>query len=144
MYIVDKNNKFDLIETNIFLDGYTLQSKNKSFSIGGIKILNINIINKKMAYPFVSKVVKKKYNKLIDLLTELMVSDDDTGGSIFEVLNMIEKFKQEVKNKYRKYLKRKELEEMAEKLIFFQKQAKKKEMELRKYFNNSKKNNHAK
>ena len=144
MYIVDKSNKFDLIETNIFLDGYTLHSKNKSFSIGGIKILNINIINKKMAYPFVSKVVKKKYNKLIELLTELMVSDDDTGGSIFEVLNMIEKFKQEVKNKYRKYLKRKELEEMAEKLIFFQKQAKKKEMELRKYFNNSKKNNHAK
>ena len=50
---------------------------------------------------------------------------------------MIEKFRQEVKNKYRKYLKRKELEEMSSKLKFLEKQASiKKEELINSYKNN--------
>ena len=48
----------------------------------------------------------KKYDKLIKYLTELLVSADDTGDAMREALNQIEKFRLEIKIKYRKFLKR--------------------------------------
>lgn len=45
-----------------------------------------------------------------------------------EVLNRIEKFREEIKIKYRKYLKRKELEQMATHLQFLKKQASEQQM----------------
>ena len=57
-------------------------------------------------------------------LTELLISDDDTGESFRLVLDRIEKFRQEIKNKYRRFLEKKELEIMAKQLSALQKQAK--------------------
>lgn len=54
---------------------------------------------------------------------ELLTSDDDTGESLREALNRIEKFRQEIKNKYRHFLKKKELEEMGKQLKLFQQEA---------------------
>ena len=67
--------------------------------------------------------VFKKYDKLILTLTDLLVDDDDTGDSLREALNRIEKFRLEIKIKYRKYLKKKELEKMSKQLIKLKKEA---------------------
>lgn len=72
----------------------------------------------------------QKYRKLLALLTELLISDDDTGDTFREALNQIEKFRQEVKNKYRTYLTKKELEQMSKQLKVFQLEAQTRYIEL--------------
>ena len=101
--------------------GFMMNTK-KSFSINGVSIGNLKIINKKLAYPLVSKKVNTKFKKLINLLTELIVSDDDSGDTFREALNQIEKFRLEIKNK--------ELEEMSKKLKMLKKMAEDKLIEL--------------
>lgn len=128
MYSVDNTkykNKYKLIDEAelIELDGFMMGSKNKVFKINGEDIKDIKVVNTKLASSLVSKQVSKKYEKLINYLTELLVDDDDSGDSLREALNQIEKFRQEIKNKYRKYLKEKELEIMSKKLVLLQKEA---------------------
>ena len=76
--------------------------KNKVFNIGDYKVSNIVFYSKILW----EKVVSSKVMKLIKYLTELLVSDDDTGDAMREALNQIEKFRLEIKIKYRKFLKR--------------------------------------
>ncbi len=106
------------------LDGFLMPTKKGKFVVHGQTIHRVKIINKQLAYPIVYQKVRKKYNRLISLLTELLVSDDSSGDCFREALNQIEKFRLEVKNKYRSYLKRKELEMMSKQLSTLQKQAK--------------------
>ena len=135
MYSVDskKKNKSKLVDKTelIELDGFMMGSKNKTFKIDGNEVRDIKVVDTKLASALVSKQVSKKYEKLIDYLTELLVDDDDSGDSYREALNQIEKFRQEIKNKYRKYLKQKELEAMSKKLVVLQKEATKKLYEIR-------------
>ena len=72
-------------------------SNKKVFTINGCKITDIEICNKKMAYPIASKKANKKYRDLIKILTDLLVDDDDSGETCREALNQIEKFRQAVK-----------------------------------------------
>ena len=80
-------------------------------------------LNSLSAHPLISKKVAKEYKKLVATLMELLTSDDDTGETFREALNRIEKFRQEIKNKYRHFLKKKELEEMGKQLQVFKQEA---------------------
>lgn len=136
MYSVDNykyKNKYKLIDKTelIDLEGFMMGSKNKVFKINGESIRDIKVIDKNLAYSLVTKQVSKKYEKLISYLTELLIDDDDSGDSYREALNQIEKFRQEIKNKYRKYLKQKELEAMSKKLVVLQKEANKRLDEIK-------------
>ena len=117
------------------LYGFIMPSKKKSFSISGVNVFNIKIVNKELAHPIVSKTVFNKFKKLISLLTELLISDDDTGDTFREALNQIEKFRLEIKNKYRVYLEQKELEEMSKKLKLLKKTSENKLIELNNFYN---------
>ena len=134
MYSVDnkKKNKNKLIDKTelIELDGFIMGSKNKVYKIGGNEVRDIKVVDNKLATALVNAQVSKKYQKLINYLTELLVDDDDSGDTYREVLNQIEKFRQEIKNKYRKFLKEKELEAMSKKLIILQKEANKRLFEI--------------
>ena len=127
MYSVDskKKNKNKLIDKTeiIELDGFMMGSKNKTFKIEGNEVRDIKVVDTKLASALVTKQVSKKYEKLINYLTELLIDDDDSGETYREALNQIEKFRQEIKNKYRKFLKQKELENMSKKLVILQKEA---------------------
>ncbi|MBR4618937.1 MAG: hypothetical protein IKO49_06500 [Bacilli bacterium] len=123
-------NKLDFVN----IDGYVMKSKSKYFMIDGEKITDIKIINDNLVHNIISEKVNKKYNRLIKELTNLLLSeDDDAEGSMNEILNRIEKFRQEIKFKYRSYLKNKELEKMARQLRIFQKEAKIKLEEINNY-----------
>ena len=129
MYILIKN-KLKKSKVN-FIDGevYSYKMPNKNgFYIEGNSISNIIIYNKKLAHPLVSKIVDNKFNKLIDKITELLVSEDsdDEGDTYREALTLIEKFRVLVKNKYRSFLKKNELEKMSDKLKILQKECNKK------------------
>lgn len=112
------------------IDGFLMASGNKAFKVDGSNIRKIRVMNKKLANPLASKKVSQRYNQLIVLLTELLVDDDGSGESCREALNQIEKFRLEIKNKYRDYLLKSELEKMASQLALLQKEANKKLFEI--------------
>ena len=112
------------------LDGFVMAPRGKGFSINGQLVKKINIIEKKLAMKIVTEKVLKKYYKLIEMLTELLISDDDTGESFREALNQIEKFRLEIKNKYREFLKKKELEMMSKQLRSLKKEADRRFLEI--------------
>lgn len=134
MYSIDnkKKNKNKLVDKTelIELDGFMMGSKNKVYKIKGNEVRDIKVIDTNLASALVKQQVSKKYEKLIAYLTELLVDDDDSGDTYREALNQIEKFRQEIKNKYRKFLKQKELEMMSKKLIVLQKEANKRLFEI--------------
>lgn len=109
--------------------GFMMTSK-RGVTVSGVLVKNLEILNKKLANGVVTKQVLKKYNKLILVLTDLLISDDDTGDSFREVLNHIEKFRLEVKVKYRDYLKRKEIEMMSKQLTLLKKEADRRMLEI--------------
>ena len=82
----------------------------------------------------VSKKVKAKYKRLIAKITELFLDEDgDEAGNMSEVLNRIEKFRQEIKYKYRSYLEKKEISLMAKQLRNLQKEAQKRYIDATTY-----------
>lgn len=126
MYVVKRQkNKNSLIAKEELknITGFRMTSNNKSLTIADSKVVNIIVSNKKLAHPLIYKKVIKKYNRLIAILTELLISDDDSGDSFREALNQIERFKVEIKSRYREYLKQKELELMSKQLKALQKEA---------------------
>ncbi len=116
-----KYQDFDQIKN---LEGFLMPSRGNKFKIQGMVVKDILVVDVMLAKGLVRDYVDKKYRKLIAELTELLISDDDTGEPFRIALNRIEKFRQEVKNKYRIYLEKKELEIMAKQLSALQKQAK--------------------
>ena len=105
------------------LDGFMMPSRSKMFRIGDTTVRDLCLLNKSITNPIVSEKVFKKYEKLIRELADLLVDDDDDGSSYREALNQIEKFRLEIKNKYRKFLLQKELERMSKQLLAIQKEA---------------------
>lgn len=140
MYLIIREEKKMAKTTKIEyqeLDGYLMPSKNHYFKIQGQVIKDIKVMNKKLVHPLISSKVFSKYQKLINYLMELLISDDESGASCRQALNEIERFRQEIKNKYRKYLTKKELETMGVQLEIFQKEAKRKFFEIQDSFSMS-------
>lgn len=136
MYIItNKKNKYKLTDKNALdsINGFLFGGSRRVHKIKGQEISKLVIYNKKLAHPVVKKQVDKKYKKLIDMLTDLLISDDDTGRSQMQALNEIEKFRQIIKNKYREFLTKKDLEEMSKQLTIMQKTAKSKIVELQNF-----------
>lgn len=133
MYVISKysstGNLLDL-DRLANLVSFPMGSSKKVFKIKGSEITNIDICNKKMAYPIAYKKVDKKYRALIKLLTELLIDDDDSGESFREALNQIERFRMMIKNKYRNFLIKEEIEMMSKQLVVLQKEAKKRLMDI--------------
>lgn len=133
MYHISMKKTCGKISSNLNFDdlvGFSMTSRSKGFKIQGDVIRNVRIFSKKLAVHLVTDKVLKKYNKLISLLTELLISDDDTGDTFREALNHIEKFRLEIKIKYREFLKKKELEMMSKQLSTLKKEAERRLVEI--------------
>ena len=105
MYKVKTNNKASKKITNkvdfVNLDGFLMPSKKQYFIINSERIKDIKVVDNELIKAMVSKKVKAKYKRLIAKITELFLDEDgDEAGNMSEVLNRIEKFRQEKKKKY--------------------------------------------
>ena len=89
-----------------------LVSRRKKFMLDkNTSVVHIRVLNKKFIHNLVKKKVDIRYEKLLKDLTLLLITDQ------------IERFRQEIKNKYKLYLTRKELDKMAKQLVHMQKEA---------------------
>ena len=105
------------------VDGYMLKSRSRSFTFLKTSVSNIRVINREFIHNLVKKKVDIRFENLMKKLVLLLISDDDTGESARLILDRVERFRQEIKNKYKMYLTKKELDEMAKQLIHLQKEA---------------------
>lgn len=112
------------------LDGVLMKSSGKSVSINGQEVTKIKVVSFELAKGMYQRQVGKKYDKLIKFITDLLMSDDDTGEAYREALNQIEKFRLEIKNRFRIYLEKEQLEFMAKQLSVLKRQAKMQCLEL--------------
>lgn len=144
MYIVkscnSKNHKLVNSVNFVNIDGFMMPSKNNSFMINSERIKDIKIVDRKLILNVINKKVTKKYQRLVRELTDLLIEEsDDEGTAMRQILDKIEKFRQEIKFKYRSYMKKKDLELMAKQLRMFQGEAKKRLLEANTYnYTNSK------
>ena len=104
MYKVKTNNKASKKIINkvdfVNLDGFLMPSKKQYFIINSERIKDIKVVDNELIKAMVSKKVKAKYKRLIAKITELFLDEDgDEAGNMSEVLNRIEKFRQEIKYK---------------------------------------------
>ena len=107
------------------LDGFIMSYKKKYFMIDGEKVSFVKVVDEDLVKNIVTNQVRRKYKNLIKVLTDYLISEsDDEQGTMREVLDRIEKFRQEIKNKYRSYLEKDELEKMSSQLKVLQKEAK--------------------
>ena len=138
MYKVQTNNKASKKIINkvdcVNLDGFLMPSKKQYFIINSERIKDIKVVDNELIKAMVSKKVKAKYKRLIAKITELFLDEDgDEAGNMSEVLNRIEKFRQEIKYKYRSYLEKKEISLMAKQLRNLQKEAQKRYIDATTY-----------
>lgn len=142
MYVIVKKKKklHNVIFDTSELVGFKLNSRKKAFCIDGVNVSNIVVYERKIVNRLAYNKVLKKYNKLIKVLTDLFISDDDSGESFRLALNEMEKFRLEVKNKYRIFLTKKDLEYMSLKLSILKKQAQKSLDELIYSYENTNRN----
>ena len=129
MYFLNRKKMKDIVD-DLYLSGVMFGIENRSYKIGTVIIKNLEIYDKKLAHPIAVMQVKKKYEKIMNILPDLLISDDDSGESIRSALNEIERFRQIIKNKYREYLKEKDLKLMSSQLKVLQREAKSKYLEM--------------
>lgn len=129
MYFLNRKKMKDIVD-DLYLSGVMFGIENRSYKIDTVIIKNLEIYDKKLAHPIAVMQVKKKYEKLMNILPDLLISDDDSGESIRSALNEIERFRQIIKNKYREYLKEKDLKLMSSQLKVLQREAKAKYLEM--------------
>lgn len=116
MYKISSKIKINKIKGQKDLEGFIIPSK-KNFKILEEPITNIKVVNNQLTKNVISKIVKKKYNQLILELNNLIEDDDeDNDDKISRILDKIEKFRLLIKNKYRKFLKEKQVREMSKTL----------------------------
>ncbi len=114
-------------------EGFVLGKKDAVFEVNNTNVKNIEVCDRKLANPVVYVKVHTMYKKLLNLLAELLTDDDDSGDSYREALNQIERFRMIIKNKYRDFLLRQDLEKMSKKLVILQKEANNKLLEIHNY-----------
>ena len=106
------------------LTGYDITPKNQKTFADCIQVNKMILIQPSLIEKLVHKKVDRHFKRLLMLVTMLLEADDDTGTSLRECLNEVEKFRLEIKNKYREYLTKEELNLMAKKLMILNEEAK--------------------
>lgn len=121
--IIKANNKGEItLETIEKINGYKVKPKNKC-NYKGIKVNSMVIIKPS----FIEKVLKRKIRRKLEFYLNYIINDatdDDDDDSYREALDNIERYKNIVEYKYRKYLDDKFVNLLLKKINLLEKQIK--------------------
>ena len=98
------------------LDGYDLSPKKSAKIEDAINVNKIVIINPSLANKVAKKKVDIKFKKLLQLLNIIFETDDETGTAYHQGLDELERLRQELVDKYKKYLEDDEFDTFDKKL----------------------------
>lgn len=98
------------------LDGYDLSPKKNAKIEDAINVNKIVIINPSLANKVAKKKVDIKFKRLLKLLNIIFETDDETGSAYHQGLDELERLRQELVDKYKKYLEDDEFDTMDKKL----------------------------
>ena len=84
--------------------GYNIKPKNSVKFEDAINVDRMILINPSLIEKMVDKKVKRKFNYLINMMSIVCDADDENGDGLELALNEAEKFRNELCNKYRKYI----------------------------------------
>ena len=98
------------------LVGYDLSPKKNAKIEDAINVNKIVIINPTLANKVAKKKVDIKFKKLVQLLNIIFETDDETGTAYHQGLDELERLRQELVDKYKKYLEDDEYDTMDKKL----------------------------
>ena len=93
---------------------------------------NIHVVDYIIKKEVTKRQLVKRYEKLIKFITFYLANDDDSGVAYQEALNEINKYKQIIRNKYRKYIKKNNIERIEKELAKYEELLKGKLMYLEK------------
>ena len=130
-YVVNKKSSKKDVKT-ITIEGYSLASKNHKFVIKGESVSNIVVTDTDLIEKLIEYKVDKKYKELIKKATEVLTEDDSSNGTGM-LLDELEKFRQEIKIKYKEYLTHEKLNMMAKQLSIIKKEAEKRKIAIKEY-----------
>lgn len=102
--------------------GYSFTPKNKSY-----RVEKITILNETMIECILKDKVINKYNRLLQIIYQIIASgsDDATSGDVLVTYTEIDRLRNILLNKYYRYLKREFIEEYLRKLQVLEVQLKK-------------------
>ena len=98
------------------LSGYNIKPNPKLKFQDAINVNRMILINPSLIEKMVDKKVKRKFDYLINLLSVVYENDDDTGEGLRLALDEAEKFRMELINKYKQYIKEEKLELLLKKI----------------------------
>lgn len=127
-YIIKKNKKkYNIIYMEYDLDGYIFKPKNK-FKNNLISVKEVNIINKEFISYLITRKFKSRFNKLSDIILNLLYQDDEGAdqGDYLILLDEIDRLRSVVEIKYKKYLDNDNYREYLAKLMFLDQQLREK------------------
>lgn len=102
------------------ISGYNIKPNPKLKFQDAINVNRMILINPSLIEKMVDKKIKRKFDYLINLLSIVYENDDDTGEGLRLALNESEKFRNELCNKYKQYVKEEKYELLLKKIAILE------------------------
>ena len=102
------------------LQGYCVTPKKNVRFQDAINVDRMILINPTLIEKMIDKKVKRRFEYLINLISVVCESEDESGDGYYLALNEAEKFRREIINKYRNYLTEEKLQLLEKKIAILE------------------------
>ena len=102
------------------ISGYNIKTNPKLKFQDAINVNRMILINPSLIEKMVDKKIKRRFDYLINLLSIVYENDDDTGEGLQLALDESEKFRNELCNKYKQYVKEEKYELLLKKIAILE------------------------
>ena len=102
------------------ISGYNIKPNPKLKFQDAINVNRMILINPSLIEKMVDKKIKRRFDYLINLLSIVYENDDDTGDGLQLALDESEKFRNELSNKYKQYVKEEKYELLLKKIAILE------------------------
>ena len=120
-YVLVKKNSFKKISVFNYEDTFDMSKKKDKMRIGIIKFYDEKIIA-----DVIKRSIDNRFKKFLELIASIDESDADPSNGYLFCLDEASKFKQEMVNKYNKFLKKNQIEFINKKIELMEKEVKNK------------------